>query len=130
MSFQDDGVPAAATAPKPPKPPAPVDADFFSEKQWAVLMSIMDAVVPSLPLREAGPLEPMTQLELSEAQFQEALELARSTMVEPPSEELLKAYLQDRPSDYPDFLVGIQRTLASVPSAAQKQLGAILSALS
>ncbi len=103
--------------------------DFFNETQWAVLFALMDATLPALTL-ESEVRDEHKQSAISEAQFRDALALARGQMVEPPSEELLKKYLEDMPSSYPGFVVGIKRTLANVPDAGRKQLGAVLYALS
>ena len=120
---------AAQLMPMVPELPNLPPTDFFSETQWNVLFALMDGALPALTL-ESEVRDEHKQSAISEAQFRDALALARDQMVEPPSEELLKKYLEDMPSSYPGFVVGIQRTLSNVPDAAKKQLGAVLYALS
>ncbi|KAH8878879.1 GMC oxidoreductase [Thozetella sp. PMI_491] len=120
---------AAAAVPSPPKLPSPGTGDIFNETQWAVLLSLLDAAIPPL-VPESEVKDPAAQLAISDAQLQDARKLAASTMVHPPSEEALAAYLADRPSSYPGFVHGVRQTLSNAPAPARKQLGAVLFALS
>ena len=120
---------AAQLKPMVPELPDLPPTDFWNETQWNVLFALMDAAVPALTL-ESEVKDEHKQLAISEAQFRDALALARDQMVEPPSEELLKKYLEDMPSSHPGFIVGIKRTLSNVPDVSKKQLGAVLYALS
>ncbi len=129
MSSRHTTAAAATAAPNPPQLPPHTGRDTFSETQWAVLIALLDAALPSLAL-ESSIEDTMVQASISEAQFQDALQLAQTTMVEPPSEALLKAYLGDRLSSYPDARDGIARLLGNASTVVCKQLRAVLSALS
>ncbi len=92
-------------------------------------MAVMDAVVPSITL-DSSVTDEKTQESLPESRLQEITEHIRTSMAEPPSEDLLRAYLEDRPSSSPAFVHGVRRALDKTPVKARNWLGSILTALS
>ncbi|KAK3692226.1 hypothetical protein B0T22DRAFT_531748 [Podospora appendiculata] len=117
---------AAAGAPGLPPPPT---GDWFDETQWAVLLALLDAVIPSITA-ETDVQDAKAQQALPDAHFDELVGRAQASMVEPPSADVLKSYFEDRPSTQPWFLYAVKRTLDTVPDPVRKQLGSVLSALS
>ncbi|KAK2014768.1 long chain fatty alcohol oxidase [Colletotrichum eremochloae] len=108
--------------------PALPTTSFWSETQWAVLMSLLEAVLPSISL-PATLSDATNQVRVSEADYTAALQLVRNTMKNPPSEEKFLEYLAHNPAKEPRFVENITRTLASLPAAAQRQLGGAMGAL-
>ncbi|KAK1971198.1 GMC oxidoreductase [Colletotrichum sublineola] len=108
--------------------PALPTTSFWSETQWAVLMSLLEAVLPSISL-PATLSDATNQVRVSEADYTAALQLVRNTMKNPPSEEKFLEYLAHNPAKEPRFVENITRTLTSLPAAAQRQLGGAMGAL-
>ncbi|KAK1991967.1 GMC oxidoreductase [Colletotrichum falcatum] len=108
--------------------PALPATDFWSETQWAVLMSLVEAVLPSISL-PATLSDATSQVRVSEADYAAALQLVRDTMKNPPSEEKFLEYLAHNPAREPRFVENLKRTLASLPSGAQRQLGGAMGTL-
>lgn len=119
------------TQPGPTSPgmPAPPTGDFFDETQWTVLYSLLDTILPSIT---AAPkvTDDKAQYGMPEADIKHLISNTQKNLAEPPSDNLLEAYLADRPSSDPNFTYGVRRILSSAPSSALKQLGAVLTALS
>ncbi|KAK1827783.1 hypothetical protein QBC39DRAFT_418960 [Podospora conica] len=118
----------AATGPTPtPLPPLPA-CDFYEEAQWAVLFSLVDAIIPAI-VPASTLTDANTQRAIDDADLDEAAARVQSSMTTPPSNDLLKAYLQDRPSTDPAFVTGLRRLVSSLPGPARSQLGLALTAL-
>ena len=117
-----------ATSPTPTALPPPPAGDFFDEAQWAVLFSLADAIIPAI-VPASAVADNQTQRGIDDAELDSAAARVKSTMATPPSPELLKAYLADRPSTDPAFVNGLRRLVSALPTPSRKQLGLVLTAL-
>ncbi|KAK1595320.1 GMC oxidoreductase [Colletotrichum navitas] len=108
-------------------PVLPVN-NLWNETQWAVLMSLLEAVLPSISL-PATLSDPTNQICVSGADYAAALQLVRNTMKNPPSEEKFLEYLAHSPAKEPKFVDSIKRTMASLPAGSQRQLAGAMSTL-
>lgn len=117
-----------ATGPTPTSLPPPPACDFYGEEQWAVLFSLADAIIPAV-VPASTLADDKTQRGIDDADLDQATARVQSTMTTPPSDDLLKAYLQERPSTDPAFINGLRRLVAALPSPARAQLGIALTAL-
>lgn len=115
--------------PKCPGLPTPPTGDFFDETQWTVLYALLDAILPSIT---AAPdvTDDKTQYGIPEEDIKDLISNTKKNLAEPPSDDLLEAYLADRPSSHYNFTYGVRRILSCAPSSALKQLGGVLTALS
>ena len=116
---------APLASPLPDLPPG----DSFSEGQWAILMAIMDTVIPSLR-RETRTSDEIKQLAVSDFQYNTIVGRFKKTAVDPPSTEALDEYLDERPSANPRFQSLLKRYLGHyAPVDAKKGLSFVLSTL-
>ncbi|TAQ85176.1 hypothetical protein B7494_g6507 [Chlorociboria aeruginascens] len=123
MATQDIIAPLAA--PLPDGPPQ----DFFNETQWASLMAIMDTVIPSIR-RESTTTDKISQLTISDTQYNTTVDHIKNAVVNPPDSVLLDEYLNERPSDNPRFQALLKRTMMFYArDDAKKGLSLVLSAL-
>ncbi|KAK3495110.1 long-chain fatty alcohol dehydrogenase [Neurospora hispaniola] len=111
----------------PPLPPG--HGDYFTETQWCVLMSLLDATVPSITA-VSDRKDDKTQLGITDAEFKEIVTKAQASVVKKLAVEDITAYLAESPSNDPAFCRAVRRVLGNVPPSAQKRLGGVLSALS
>jgi hypothetical protein len=121
-----------ATGPTPTSlPPAP-PGDFFDATQWTVLTALLDAIIPSIVPASAvvGSDDSKTHRGIDDGQLEHVTAQVRSTMVSPPSPELFKAYLEERPSANPALREALRRTLSTVPASSRRKLGGALTTLS
>ncbi|OIW33590.1 GMC oxidoreductase [Coniochaeta ligniaria NRRL 30616] len=114
--------------PRWPGLPEPPSGDFFNETQWAVLMSLIDAVLPPT-LPESKVTDQITQKAIPDADYQTAITTTRTVLAQAPDEATLAAYLSTTPSQNPATLHAIRRSLGGVSASARTQLGGVLSAL-
>jgi len=111
-----------------PLPESP-SGDHFTPAQWTTLMAIMDAVIPAVH-RENTTSYQMSQLTVSNTEFNAAMDHLKATVVEAPPAEELDAYLEERPSENPLFQDLLKRTLIQYSREdARKGLRMVLSAL-
>jgi hypothetical protein len=116
---------APLASPLPDLPPG----DPFNEEQWAILMAIMDTVVPSIR-KEKTPSDKIQQLTVSDAQYNTAVDHLKKTVCNPPTSQDLDEYLDERPSANPRFQSLLKRSLGQyAPEEAKKGLSFILTAL-
>ncbi|KAK0711345.1 hypothetical protein B0H67DRAFT_684977 [Lasiosphaeris hirsuta] len=120
---------AAKTGPTLPGLPAPPPGVFLDETQWTVLMALLDAVIPSITAN-SRVADDMAQRGIADGEFEESAARAQPNAAEPPSTDLIKAYLEDRATARPGFKDAVRRTLGSVPGESLKPLGTALYALS
>ncbi|KAK0623573.1 hypothetical protein B0T14DRAFT_427954 [Immersiella caudata] len=114
----------------PPLPPAPT-GDYFNATQWVVITALLDAVIPSITAAStAADGTTRTHRSIDNDALEEATARIRTEMASPPSSELLKSLLEERPSSSPAMLGAVRRTLATVPEASRRNLGGALTALS
>lgn len=110
-------------------PDAPT-GDYFNETQWAVLMALADAVVPSIAA-ESKVTNEKVQRRMPDQEYQKIIQSNKGSIIAAPGDEsLFQEYLDDRPSKHPAFLDHCRRTLSNVPASDRKQLATVLSALS
>ena len=118
-----EGMLASPNLPGLPEPPA---GDFFDDDQWAVLMSLLDAAIPSI-VPESQVADQKTQKGLPDLDYQKLVNFNQGAEGDASVDNSsILAYLQDRPSNHPEFLHACRKTLASFPASARKQLGAVL----
>ena len=111
--------------PLPDLPPG----DPFTEDQWKILMAIMDTVIPSIR-RETTTSNKVEQLTVSDVQYNAAVDHLKNTVVNPPTNESLDEYLDERPSANPRFQSLLKRYLGQyAPEDAKKGLSFVLSTL-
>jgi len=124
---------ASLAPPGVPLPPSPT-GDSFTQAQWDILMSIMDAIIPRIVRQsKAGSLRGKERLNthiVPEDVYQIAIAHMRENVVDPPDEETLDAYLAERPSDNAEFQDLLLRQLVHYSREDQRSgLRFILSAL-
>jgi hypothetical protein len=122
-----DQVEALAPLATPP-PDGPTEVPF-SELQWATLLAIMDTVIPSIR-RETTTNNKIRQLTISDVEYNKTVHHLQKKLVNPPDNETLDEYLDEKPSDNPRFQALLQRTLSVYAREdAKKGLSFILSTL-
>ena len=123
---------AKTVSPRGPIPLAlydPPAGDWWSETQWNVFMSLIEAVV--LPIvSESDITDKRKQKKISQAEFNQALGYAQSSMAKAPTPEVFAAYLSERALDNPDFVRTVRRVLGDTPPSLRNSLGSVLSLLS
>lgn len=111
-----------------PLPDAPAD-QFFTDAQWITLMAIMDTVIPSVHRESVASNRP-SQLAVADEEYNAAVRDLKNSVVDAPQGEALDTYLQEKPSDNPQFHELLKRTLIHYSKDdARKGLAFILSAL-
>ncbi|OBT91780.1 hypothetical protein VE01_09366 [Pseudogymnoascus verrucosus] len=109
-----------------PDPPA---SEAFTEGQWTSLLAIMDTVVPSVR-RDAVATDKINQHAISDVEYAKAAEHLQGNVSQASGTAALDAYLEERPSDNPQFCELLMRTLVVFTSeTARKRLSLVLSAL-
>ena len=101
----------------------------FTAAQWTTLMAIMDAVIPSIR-RETTTTDKISQLTISDVEYNTAVHHLQKTVVNAPDSESLDEYLNERPSENPRFQDLLMRTLVFYArDDARKGLSFVLSTL-
>ncbi|RDW84724.1 long chain fatty alcohol oxidase-like protein [Coleophoma cylindrospora] len=115
-------------APLPnPLPEGP--EQFFNETQWAMLMAIMDTVIPDVR-RETQATDNFSHATVPDVKYNSAVDHITSNVVNPPGSQSLDEYFSEKPSDNPRFQELLKRTLVSgSPEDSKKALSFVLSAL-
>ena len=112
-----------------PEPPA---GEAFTSDQWQILMSIMDTIIPSVQ-RESFASDGLSRVTISDEKYNATmLRLKRATLAGPdvPNGKSLENYLDEKPSDNPDFQDLLKRSLVHFAREdARKGLAFILSTL-
>lgn len=112
-----------------PEPPA---GEAFTSDQWLILMSIMDTVIPSIH-RESFASGGLSHLIIPDEKYNATVvQLKKAAVADPdaPDGESLEKYLDEKPSDNPDFQDLLKRTLVQFAREdARKGLAFILSTL-
>lgn len=116
-------------APTPPPLAAAPTIDFWNETQWKVLLSLLDATVPSI-VNESEVTNKFDQRKLSQSQYSSAAAKAQTSVQMKPNPKLFQAYLQERALDNPAFVDNLKRTLNNLPGKLKNDLGGVLSLLS
>jgi hypothetical protein len=104
----------------------------FTTDQWQILMSIMDTIIPSIR-RESLASNRLSHFIIPDEKYNATvLRLKKATAAGPdaPDEEILKNYLDEKPSDSHDFQDLLKRCFVHfVREDARKGLAFILSTL-
>ncbi|OAF55404.1 hypothetical protein VC83_08333 [Pseudogymnoascus destructans] len=120
--------PIAALAPlATPLPPSP-NGSPFTDAQWAILMSLMDAAVPRI-VRASAATEGSLDYTVSDAEYA-FLSTQAGASAQAKDTETLDAYLAERPSDSAEFQDLLMRQLVYYATEEQvKGLKFVLAAL-
>jgi hypothetical protein len=111
-----------------PLPEGPAEKPF-TDAQWTTLMAIMDTVIPSIR-RQTTTADSLSQLTVSDVEYNATVQHLKETVVDAPDSESLDVYLNEKPSDIPEFQELLSRLLVFYGREdARKGLGVILSAL-
>ncbi|CAK7204372.1 hypothetical protein SEUCBS139899_007128 [Sporothrix eucalyptigena] len=138
--------PKTRTAPDTPLlAPAPL-GDWWDDTQWAVFMSLLDAVLA--PVVATGdvrieqqknanaahadnlPFNRSTFKRVPKTELDIAVAKTRDAFITPPDTSAIVDCLADRASDNPKFLMGVRRTLNGVSLKDKSDLGGLLTLLS
>lgn len=121
---------ADLTAPLANPLPEGPDGNYFNEAQWTMMMSIMDAVIPSIRQETATTDERSNVLSLPDVEYNTAVDRIKKTIVDPSNSGVLDEYFRERPSENPRFQEMLKRTLNMFTKDDVKRgLAFILSAL-
>ncbi|PNY27877.1 Long-chain-alcohol oxidase FAO2 [Tolypocladium capitatum] len=105
--------------------PDPPSGDFMSTAQWETFFALLDGVLPSIT--SAAASTDASKLALPKDAFEKALDRAARSLQEPPGEDVLKAYLEYRPTEDGAFRTDVVRTLSIAPQ--RRQLAKVLDLL-
>jgi hypothetical protein len=127
MATQQIKIPSLAPLANPlPEPPA---GEAFTKDQWSILMSIMDAVIPSVR-RESTVSNPLLQQSIPDVRYNAAVDYVKRTMPDAPDSETFDEYMDEKPSNNPDFEDLLKRSLVQYSREdVRKGLAFVLSAL-
>ncbi|RYO85869.1 hypothetical protein DL762_005016 [Monosporascus cannonballus] len=117
------------TVPVPVELPALGPSTYFDDTQWQVLLSIIDAVIPSIVIGSAAGENEKHHLRISQSQCNESYEYIQQVTSHPPAFEEFIEYLGARPLENQLFLGQVRRTLNNLPPHSKRQLGGLLSLL-
>lgn len=105
--------------------PDPPSGEFMSIAQWETFFALLDGVLPSIT--SAATSTDASRLVLPKDEFEKALDRAARSLQDPPSKDVLKAYLEYRPSEDEAFRTDVLRTLSI--AAQKRQLAKVLNML-
>ncbi|KAK7750997.1 hypothetical protein SLS62_007130 [Diatrype stigma] len=127
---------AASIPPPPLAAPVPVELPalgsdaYYDDTQWQVLLSLIDAVIPSIVADSApADADEKHHLRIPQAQYREAYESAQRLVKHPPAAAEFEQYLSARPLENTRFLQQLRRTFGNLPPYQRRQLGGILTLL-
>lgn len=106
--------------------------ELLSDKEWRMLMAIMDAVLPSVERESmATRRRSISKAYISEARYQEAVARLKrdSVVLDSASEEDLNKYLSERPTDDLLFQQVLKGMLHHLPLETRSLLFRVLSIL-
>lgn len=118
-----------APAPRCPALPGLPPEGFWTDTQWVVFMAIMDTIVPAV-VSKSSLVDKQGQLGISDAQYSSVTKMAKTTVLGRPSEDSLKLFMEDKPSNQAAVRAVQLRILARLPTKQRDGLGRLLSALS
>jgi len=128
MSTQQMEILAPLATPLP-EPPA---GEAFTSDQWQILMSIMDTIIPSIR-RESLASDGLSNLNIPDEKYNATVvRLKKATVASLDALDVksLENYLDEKPSDNPDFQDLLKRVLVHFAREdARKGLAFILSTL-
>lgn len=112
--------------------PEPPEGQAFTSDQWLILMSIMDTVIPSIQ-RASVASNGLSNLTIPDENYNATVAQLRKAAIaglDAPDSESLEKYLDEKPSDNPDFQDLLKRSLVHFAREdARKGLAFILSTL-
>ena len=122
--------PSPLTAPVPVELPALGTESYFDEMQWQVLLSLVDAVVPSITTTSSvADQDDKHELRVPDSRYRAAYAGAEQLMQHPPAPDAFRTYLAARALENRDFVRQIRRAVANLPADARAQLGGALKLL-
>lgn len=101
--------------------------EVFPEPQWQALLSLLDAVVPSVKVADPVAAHDNNHIGISQEEFDEYYHDIRNRMKHPPSKEGFRDYLAVRPSDNPLFVKSIKKLIGALSPGPKLQLYRTLS---
>ncbi|KMU82219.1 long chain fatty alcohol oxidase [Coccidioides immitis H538.4] len=111
-----------------PLPPAPETHDIFDPCQWATLLSIADAIIPSIRRKRAAV--PACHHAVADKDYDDAIALLVAGSNDPDRLALAQNYLEENAVAIPAFKESLCRTLALyVPPEARSALLRLLTLL-
>ncbi|KMU82047.1 long chain fatty alcohol oxidase [Coccidioides immitis RMSCC 3703] len=111
-----------------PLPPAPETHDIFDPCQWATLLSIADAIIPSIRRKRAAV--PACHHAVADKDYDDAIALLVAGSNDPDRLALAQNYLEENAVAIPAFKQSLCRTLALyVPPEARSALLRLLTLL-
>lgn len=109
--------------------PSGPEGEFFNADQWRTLLSIMDAIIPKV-VRESVSGNLTNEDTVPDSDYNAAILHLKENVVNAPDGKSLEAYLEERPSDMPDFEDILLRTLVQYSREdARKGLAGLCGAL-
>lgn len=99
--------------------------NFLSPAQRETLYALLDGCLPSIS-PAASPAN-ASKLVLAMDEFEKAVDGAAEALLGPPTKEKVRAYLEYRPTEYPNFRNDCLQTLANTPQT--RALGRALNLL-
>lgn len=119
----------SAIAPLAAPVPDHASGTYFSPEQWKTLLSIMDAIIPSLKRESIAPPEINVQ-SVRDVQYNAAVDHSREKVKDLPADDVLDEFMSEKPSDCPGFEDLLSRTLIDYSREdARKGLAFVLSSL-
>ncbi|KAI1386462.1 long-chain fatty alcohol dehydrogenase [Hypoxylon trugodes] len=107
--------------------PVPASDTFFTETQWKVLFSLLDAVIPSVAVGGPSDMTGYSEvLRISENHFHEIYHGVQRRMRYPPTIDQFREYLAFRPVDDPRFISIVKQTVSRLSRSSKSQLGSLL----
>lgn len=111
-----------------PLPPVSNEA-VFSDEQWRVFMALADTIIPSI--RSRGQQNSLTDKIVPAADLDRAVSSLAANIPGPDASRLARQYLEERPSENPNFRIAVQRLFTEfVPEEGKSGLSLVLNALS
>ncbi|KAH8815658.1 hypothetical protein F5884DRAFT_187284 [Xylogone sp. PMI_703] len=113
--------------------PDPPEGEYFTPIQWTTLLAIMDTVIPSIRKEStalASGKDDTAHVTISDSEYQKAVDNVKKRVVDAPDNDIIEAYLADKPSTNPKFLDLLKRTLqVYIREDGRKGISFILSTL-
>lgn len=110
-----------------PLPPVS-NRTVFNDEQWRVLLALADTVIPSI--RSRGQPNSITDKIVPAEDLERAVSSLASNIPGPDSSRLARQYLEERPSENPNFKTAVQRLFSEfVPEEGISGMSLILTAL-
>lgn len=111
-----------------PLPPISTET-VFSDLQWETLLTLADTVIPSIR-GDGSQSNSSTHKVVRSSDLERAVSTLAASIPGPDATQLARRYLEERPSDNPQFKAAIQRLFTEfVPEEGKNGMSLILKAL-